>query len=307
MRRIVLGMIVTGLLAPAADAASVNTSPAGLQVFDSNVENLQLPGFAADPHRSTPKGTNWCYANGVDHPEPALGKMTVAPDILTIQQLDGKGPEGPHRQLDRFLAALQERFGERYNAIVALKKPRRQPLESTQPKGCPSKTSQTNAVIYRMSRLDYVEKSKTRFLSFGNKRAKAEKRCTTLSRSSRTVNVLARFRDKLTQRRVTAASFHWPTKESACPRQNALVLQSALKVPDSDLVIAGGDANTHATATSKWAIGLALGGYRSVPPSAKAIDYLFARRAAGQPAAWTNAATVGYGSDHPAVMGFVSY
>lgn len=308
MKRIAIAVAAAGLVGPGAARAAEDTS--GLQVFDTNIENLQLPG-STHPHLP-PLRKNWCYKGGFDYPKPALDQITARPDLVLIQQLDGKGPEGPHRQLDRLVGELEGKFGVDYNAIVAVKKPSPQPLASTQPAGCASKASQTNAVIYRTARLDYqgagAKLPKIAFQSRGRPKGKKSADCSKPSRSSRTIGVLASFRDKLAagKPRVNAISFHWPAGVKACPNQNVDVL-SFVASRAANLTVAGGDTNVVATPQSKWIQTLIQRRFAPVQTIPKSLDYLFARKSPTVPATWVGGATTDYGSDHKAVQGFVKY
>ena len=122
---------------PPRHYATVNKSPAYLQVDDDNVENLETAN-----ERCRGDWKDLVYYMKVQH---------RAPDLFLVQQVSNKA------QLNKLVATMSRKLAGTYAGIIAKRHPR--PMHS--PCGA-AKAYQTNAVVYRKGRFDYVEGSKSR-------------------------------------------------------------------------------------------------------------------------------------------------
>jgi hypothetical protein len=215
-----LAALAIGVAIPASAPAraKVNASPAFLQVYDDNVENLETASERPCPG-------DWkdlVYAMKVHD---------LAPDLFLVQQLSGL------KQLGQLTGVMSRKLPGRYSGVIALPAPK--PMRS--PCGRP-KALQTNAIVYRTGRLKPVAGSVIRWKS----EAMRTGRCRN-SKQDRAVDVAAAFDDLVSHQRIAAASIHWPTQASGGPpcavdnaRQSAHKLA---KVGPAALRIMAGDAN----------------------------------------------------------------
>lgn len=118
------------------------------------------------------------------------------------------------------------------------------PAPQASPCGAP-KVKQTNAIIYRVGRFEPVGAKHT-WQSWAMINGSCKR-----NNQARSINVMQKFKDKLTQRHVTVASLHWSTKQEAglpdpaCAHKNVVEADQKLNMPGfgGDLVIFGGDMN----------------------------------------------------------------
>lgn len=223
--------------APRAPKEAVpNTDPGFLQVYDANVENL-------------PTSKETCAGDWHDLMY-YMRLQEFRPDIYLVQQLSGR------KQLDLLLTRMQEHFGEKFEGVVAEAEPQ---------KGggvCgPEKQYQTNAVIWRADRLELKlsQSPDNRWQAQYDPDPEDDVvECVSNGDKSRTKGVKALLHDKVGDKDVTAASFHWPTQESGggtgpCAVSNAGELSNELTEDGygvADLYVAGGDTNRAASTTN---------------------------------------------------------
>ncbi|MET7639151.1 hypothetical protein [Streptomyces sp. NPDC005438] len=249
MRKRTYGVLVAGVLvgsvltAPyatgnersrAVEEAVPNQDPGFLQVYEANVENL-------------PTSSENCPGDWHDLMY-YMRLQQYRPDIYLVQQLSGQ------KQLDLLLTRMEEHFGEKYEGVVAEANPK--------PGGgvCGSdKTYQTNAVIWRADRLDLKlsQSPENRWQAQHAPDPDRPDHCVN-GTSSRTKGVKALLHDRVGNKDVTAASFHWPTQKSGggtgpCATSNAGELSNELTEDGygvADLYVAGGDTNRAASSTN---------------------------------------------------------
>ena len=220
---------------PPRHYATVNKSPAYLQLYDNNIENLETAG-----ERCRRDWKDLVYYMKVQH---------RSPDLFLVQQVSDRA------QLTKLIATMSKKLAGNYAGIIA----KRHPKPFSSPCGA-AKAHQTNAAIYRKGRFSYRDGSKVTWRS--DSRHKAGCRNDALDRS---INVAARLRDKITGKYVVAGSFHWPTssfhwptshrKGPPCAYENAREAGARLGAGAASLRILGGDANATDTAGGgKWSL-----------------------------------------------------
>jgi hypothetical protein len=164
----------------------------------------------------------------------------MAPDVMLIQQIDGKG-SGAH-PVEWVENALSQRFpGEKWNTIVAEKSP-----AYWAGANCPDKHYQTNGIIYRTKRLDYIAGTKKTLMAHKNVNGSC-----VVATLPRNLGVFAKFGDRLNGtnanggyvREVAIASVHWPV-EDGCGVTNANQTDDLLLTyTGAQMYLWGGDIN----------------------------------------------------------------
>lgn len=213
--------------------AQPNGDPGYLQVYDANVENLPT----TDEQPPAECAGDWHDLMYY------MRTQELKPDVYLVQQLNNK------EQLDLLLDRMESHFGEKYAGVLAENDP-----EPTTGGDCnPFKKRQTNAVIWRTDRLELVKSASPK------NRWQAQKwdggSCVP-NHQPRTKGVKALLLDRASGKTVTAASFHWPTMTTGekCARNNVGELSNELTEDgydshddygETDLYVAGGDANAH--------------------------------------------------------------
>ncbi|UED83883.1 hypothetical protein [Streptomyces profundus] len=242
VRTVAAGLLVAlALTAPgpagaaqAAPAEAVaNNDPDFLQVYDGNLENL-------------PISTENCPGDWHDLMY-YMRLQDYRPDVLIAQQIGGQ------KQLTTLLTRMEEHFGERYEGVVAEANPA--------PGGgvCGSdKTYQSNVVIWRADRLELLlsQSPDNRWQAQYAPDPDAPATCVN-NNQARTKGVKALLYDRVAERQVTAASFHWPTQghggTAACADSNARETHDELTEDGygvADLYLVGGDTNRAASTTN---------------------------------------------------------
>ncbi len=221
---------VAGSAVPAVSAASTvaapNDNPGFLQVYDDNVENLptvdlQCPGDWQD----------LVYY---------MQLQEYRPDVYVVQQISNQ------TQLDALTKRLSDDFGEKYSGVIAEANPAIGPKECGAPK-----YYQTNAIIYRASRLELTLSTNRTWQA----QAQDSSGGCPNNTQARTKAVKAMFHDKVANKDLTVASVHWPTAASdgpPCATQNAAEVSAEMTEDGygGTLQIAAGDLNYTDTATS---------------------------------------------------------
>lgn len=260
----------------------INNDPDFLYVYTNNIENLEEP-------------TDGCRGDWKD----LIFEMksdVASPDLFLVQQISGRP------QLDRLTDFMSATLHGTYAGVIAEASP--EPMAS--PCGA-QKRFQTNAIIYRVGRLEPVGAKEVWQVV-----TRVDGECRR-NHQSRTKAVMQKFRDKISGKHVTAASIHWATGQgAACARINAAEVDAKLRSTGfrSALSVFGGDTNQRDRDGDGYQAWYALLngdrngelGYRDVIyrhcmtgdravraclddnwtiGSANRIDYLFARRADG--------------------------
>ncbi|HEX6682287.1 MAG TPA: hypothetical protein VF062_05805 [Candidatus Limnocylindrales bacterium] len=212
--------------APASANAQVNNDPNFVQVYVNNIENLENPG------------ENDCPGDWEDL--IFYMKSVETPDLFLVQQLAGPG------QLNTLLDKMNNRLPGEYRGVLAVPDPEDQGTR------CPGeKERQTNAIIWRVGRFNFVEGSKITWQSFAKN---GNPECG-LNNQDRSINVAAQLWDRIAERWVSVASIHWPTGNAggpACASQNAARTVEKVESIRGGLHIWGGDANVVSNADGEW-------------------------------------------------------
>lgn len=210
----------------AADRAEPNRNPGFLQVYDANVENLPTAKLTQCPG-------DWKDLVYYMRLRP------YKPDVYLIQQIsDGK-------QLKQLTTYLSKQLGETYKGVIAESSPKKM----NSPCG-PKKDYQTNAIIYRDARLTLDKHAVWQV------QAEKNGECVN-NKQARTKSVKALFQDKVSGKKVTVASVHWPTGKAdgpPCATSNAKELNKRIAANGygADLTIAGGDFNFSDRGGADW-------------------------------------------------------
>lgn len=201
--------------------ARVNDNPRFVQTYVNNIENMvpidsQCPGDWRDL---------LYYMR--------LQKYT--PDLFLVQQISDQS------QLDYLASQMTNMLAGTYRGAIALSSPERM----NSPCG-PDKDYQTNAIIYRTGRFDLVRKS-TWQSDAHQVGSNGVRRCFN-NTQDRTVNVRARFYDKISRMYLTVGSVHWPTggmNGPKCANENANEANARINAAGygGALRIYGGDLN----------------------------------------------------------------
>lgn len=222
--------LVAGTLAaplPAGADARVNSDPDFIQVYVNNIENLETPG------------ENECPGDWEDLIY-YMKSYETAPDLFLVQQLSGPG------QLNTLLEKMNGKLPGEYGGILAVPDPEDQGTR------CPGeKERQTNAIIWRKGRFDFVEGSK---ITWQSSATNGNPECGP-NNQDRSINVAARFRDRVADRFISAASIHWPTGNAggpACAPLNAARTVQKVESITGALHVWGGDANVVSNADGQW-------------------------------------------------------
>lgn len=165
----------------------------------------------------------------------------VAPDVVLIQQMSGKNGYGSS-PVETVEAALAARFpGQSWNTIVAEAQPAVWPNAN-----CPAKTLQTNGIMYRTARLDYVQNTKKTLMARINDNGSCPE-----AKLSRNLAVFAKFGDRANGtnssggyvKEVALGSVHWPV-EDGCGVTNANLTDDVMmSYTGAQMHIWGGDVN----------------------------------------------------------------
>jgi hypothetical protein len=278
------GLVLTLALVAPAHAAKVNKHPGFIQVYDSNIENLETP-------------TEFCKGDWQDLVY-YMKVQPLSPDLLILQQISGRA------QLNRLLAFMNKNLPGRFKGVIARSDPR--PFNSP----ChAAKAKQTNAIIYRKGRFSFRSDSKRTFRS----KRRTAKGCVDES-LDRSENVLVHLVDKTNGRTVVVGSIHWPTghrQGPACANRNARQIAKRLAAADqASLRFFGGDANTTPgewtqrltgkfgyTDSAAQACGGDAGcmGQQWTIGHSRRIDFLFGRNeTTGTPASFTQFRTISF-------------
>ncbi|WP_367123499.1 hypothetical protein [Streptomyces phytohabitans] len=226
---------------PAAEEARPNDDPGLLQVYDANVENLPTTD-ERPPEQCAGDWHDLMYY---------MRTQELKPDVYLVQQLSDRA------QLDLLLDRMRTHFGEGYAGVLAEDDPK----PKTGGECDAFKKRQTNAVIWRTDRLELVKSA-----SPANRwQAQNEVGGVCVNNDQpRTKGVKALLHDKVADRTVTAASFHWPTMGhggDACADSNTGELSNELTEDGydsdpahgaTDLYVAGGDTNAHDRRDGAW-------------------------------------------------------
>lgn len=211
--------------ASAAHAQSPPTGDDALLVYDANVENLPTN----KDHKNKDCRGDW---------RTLVSSMTsFAPDLMTVQQVDGNAQAG---QLARLMRT--QTGGVNYGWLVTTARAKKGDFPCGK-----RKERQTNAIIYRTDRLAPVQKSIRRW------HPKRGAQCTP-SNQPRTRAVSAVFEDLARKKngrkafRVYAASIHWPSGNKKvnghpCAGVNAQQTVKRATAQPAALRIVGGDTN----------------------------------------------------------------
>lgn len=202
---------------PTMSEAVNNTNPNFLQVYVNNVENLQLPGAE-------------CPGDWKDLIH-YMRSYSTAPDLFIVQQVSDRD------ELDVLIGQMEARLPGNYGGVIADPSP----AKGTFP--CDGeKARQTNAIIWRKGRLELLDSARWQSLDEIKDSGKCDE-----NTQPRTLNIRAKFRDKLNDKLITVASVHWPTPKSGggvvCATENANRLAQAMDSWDTSLRIWGGDTN----------------------------------------------------------------
>lgn len=273
--------------APAASAADNNTNANFLQVYVNNVENLQVPGAH-------------CPGDWKDLIH-YMRSYAVAPDLFLVQQVSNRA------ELDVLIGQMEDWLPGDYDGVMA------DPSPAPGRFACNGeKDRQTNAIIWRKGRLDLMDTARWQSLDEINDSGRCNE-----NTQPRTLNIRAKFRDRLNDKLITVASVHWPTLHSGggvdCATENANKLAQEMDGWDTSLRIWGGDTNiTELNESNDWrawyqqmngdrggrhgyrdaVYDLCSAGADPLKPclhdnptigNDKRIDYLFARKPSGMP------------------------
>ncbi|WP_162907490.1 hypothetical protein [Allorhizocola rhizosphaerae] len=213
--------------APANAWAQLNNDPDFIQVYVNNIENLEEVDAVECPG-------DW---------EDLIYYMKTyetSPDLFIVQQLAGPG------ELNRLLDRMNTLLAGEFDGILA--KP--DPEQMASPcRG--EKDHQTNAIIWRVGRFNLVAGSKITWQSFAKN---GNPECG-LNHQDRTINMAARFYDKIADKHISVGSIHWPTGNSegpACAPQNAAKAVEKVESINGALHIWGGDANVPDQSSGEW-------------------------------------------------------
>lgn len=202
--------------ASTTQAEKVNASPEFLQVYDDNVENLELPSDLD------------CKGDWRDLLY-SMSRADLSPDLFLVQQISNRA------QLDLLTQAMSRELAGTYDGVIAEANP--EPFGS--PCGTP-KDLQTNAIVYRTARLDPIGPKQV-WKAWRMKDGECIR-----DPLSRTAIVMQKFHDKLANKDVAVVSLHWSTEkheDASCAAKNAEELSTRLDGFGGDLLIAGGDTN----------------------------------------------------------------
>jgi hypothetical protein len=209
---------------------TVNSSPDYLVVYSNNMENWS-------------DGT--CGPDGVwNRLFNYIKVQSQSPDIFLVQQISNQ------TQLNTLLAKMTNELPGTYAGVIAIADPSPWMYCSSSSESAPhscatnscdyKKKQQTNAVIYRSDRLSLVGSPRRwradRYQDGG---------CSN-SNQLRVHNVGVLLHDKIANKNVSAASFHWPTDKSdgePCVVENGREAVAQAAELGGSLKILGGDAN----------------------------------------------------------------
>jgi hypothetical protein len=328
-------LLATAVTTPLAARAAPGGTPAPaaedrtLRVYNNNVENLVRNN--SDGSCTRISGPDHLASMLVDDSGRTGTAGVKAPDLLTVQQVRGRG------QADAYADQLSAKFGlpaGTYKAVLA--------AEDVEEWGgshrCSSqalgdlKKKQTNGIIYNTRRLTLASGDVSKYWSAGwlkpgtaygdgkgctlYKPPTADDGATNAHKWRRTSAIAARFTIKGTSTTVFAASMHLPQEnaQNACAGAGDKGIGgSGIKIGAdatslmnaSDIRVVGIDANRTGISADVLS-GYGMKGHGSKPTSgSRKIDYLFVRgTVAASPVDHTVTSTK---SNHLAVYGFVTY
>lgn len=228
-------------LAADDDVQLANDDPAKLLVYTSNIENLARGEVAAgDPESCRGDWQDLFFF---------MASAERAPDVVLFQQITDK------TQLEeKVIARLEELTGEDYAAVIAEEEP-----AYWDEADCSAKRYQTNAIVFRTSRFQFVDGTKKVWRS----RAADGDACD-VAKASRYVNVAVKLADRLRPRadgsfdEVAVGSIHWPVVDG-CGATNAAEADEVMQsYTGAQLYLFGGDVNLPELSEPE----VALSGYR---------------------------------------------
>lgn len=197
----------------------INGRPGFLHVYVNNIENLKT-------------ATERCRGDWTDLIH-YMKTVKPSPDVFLVQQISNQA------QLNVLVERMSNALPGKYRGIIADKNPWKQ----ASPCGA-EKAKQTNAIIYRVGRLEPIG-DKHVWQSWAFRKGKCRR-----NTQARTRNVMQKFRDKVNGKTVTVASIHWSTAsgsgpDPACAKKNMLETDQKLHRAGyrADLYIFGGDMN----------------------------------------------------------------
>ena len=287
----------------------VNNSPSYLVVYSNNTENL------AD-------GT--CDGDGEwSRLFKYIKAQSQSPDIFLLQQISNEA------QLKGLVKKMTDELPGVYASKIAIEDPSPwmycAASSESAPHSCSTgscsykKKQQTNAIIYRSDRFtagDVIRWRSDRYQDGG---------CSN-SNQLRVENVGVQLHDRIANKDVSVASFHWPTKTSdgsQCAAENSRESRARINELGGTLQILGGDAN-QSKGTQDWWDDARSAGYRdpifeTCPASGcpdststsgtRRIDYMLVKGGHGFTGAKTisPSATGGEYSNHRALRVNVKY
>jgi hypothetical protein len=222
----------------ASSPISVNSSPDFLVVYSNNIENLA--DGTCDGDGTWTRLFNYVKA------------QSRSPDIFLVQQVSNQ------TQLNTLVKKMTDELPGVYAGVIALGDPTPWMYcasnSESSPHSCSTsscsfkKKQQTNAVIYRSDRLSPVG-SPNRWQSDRYQ----DGGCSN-SNQLRVHNVGILLHDRIANKNVAAASFHWPTDKSdgdRCAAENSRETVAEISELGGSLKILGGDAN-QSKGTQGW-------------------------------------------------------
>jgi len=320
----IVGVACAGLVGGTpAVAGTVNGDPSYLVVYNNNLENQTKPECGYDWNKL------FTY----------IKAQPKSPDIFTVQQISNQAA------LDALTARMSAELPGDYDGVIAIPQPRslsNYDDSCTNPPASPKyryKATQTNAVIYRTDRFTPVSEIRWRSDAPNDQEASSDD-CRNLdkdngdadlngSNQDRVENVAVRLTDRVANKDVTVASFHWPTSDPwhgpYCAEENMQEAEDRTAELGGALTVLGGDANAWLgrTGSGTWWQDAVADGFRdpiggtcaaNCPTSANTsgshrIDFLLVKAGHGFTGATTISATATGGkySDHLALRADVKY
>lgn len=293
----------------ASSAITANSSPSYLVVYSNNMENW------ADGTCDGDGDWNKLFAY--------IKTQAQSPDIFFVQQISNQA------QLDKLVKKMSDELPGVYASKIAVEDPYPWMYCASNSESAPhscstnscsyKKRQQTNAVIYRSDRFTLEDTRRWRADRY------QDGGCSN-SNQLRVENVGVRLHDKIANKDVSAASFHWPTDTSdgePCAAENDREAVAQMATLGGSLKILGGDAN-QTKGTHGWWDDARSAGFRDpifetcpasgcAPSTSTAgshrIDYLLVKGSHGFTGAKTinESSTGGVYSNHRALRVNVKY